>query len=154
MEINETPATPHAQWAAIELERRARADQHGDFSLHELAPTALALWRNNAAYEAAIAAMTSDYPPSEIATWEVQRQEASAWSADNQSATPWIDAAATARGIDRLEYLQRTLGKAQAFAAASAWLTGRRQALDDLIKATPAEQLHTIVIDYTLPGAP
>lgn len=108
---------------------------------------------NNQAYEAAIAALTSAYPPSEVATWEIQRQEAAAWAADNEAPTPWIDGAAAARGIDRVEYLQRTLGKAQAFAQASAFLTGRRQAIDDLIKVTTAEQLHTIVIDYTLPGA-
>jgi len=153
MEANETPAIPHAEWAAIEAARR-QAGLVGDFSLHDLTPVALAQWRNNSAYESAIAALTSAYPASEIATWEIQRQEATAWAADDQSPTPWIDAAAAVRGIDRVEYLTRTLAKATAFAQASAWLTGRRQALDDQIKATPSEQLHTIVIDYTLPAAP
>lgn len=110
------------------------------------------VWRNNAAYEAAIAIMTSAYPQAEISTWEVQRQEAAAWQADSGAPTPWIDVAAAVRGVDRVEYLTRTLAKAGAFAQASAWLTGRRQAIEDQIKATPLDQLHTIAIDYTLPG--
>ncbi|WP_417733913.1 hypothetical protein [Roseovarius sp.] len=108
---------------------------------------------NNAAYESAIAALTADYPPSEIATWERQRAEALAWAADTAAPTPWIDIAAAARGLDRGEYLSRTLAKAQAFAQASAWLTGRRQGIDDALRAatTPAE-LAAVVIDYTLPA--
>jgi hypothetical protein len=106
---------------------------------------------NNLAYEQAVARLTRDYPPAEIATWERQRAEALAWAADSAAPTPWIDIAAAARGLDRGEYLSRTLAKAQAFAQASAWLTGRRQGFDDAIRAaqTPAE-LAAIVIDYTL----
>ncbi|MDH1590682.1 hypothetical protein, partial [Stutzerimonas stutzeri] len=108
---------------------------------------------NNSAYESAIAALTADYPPAEIATWERQRAEVLAWAADTAAPTPWIDIAAAARGLDRGEYLTRTLAKAQAFAQASAWLTGRRQGIDDAIRAakTPAA-LDAIVIDYTLPA--
>lgn len=153
MELDEAQAVPHAEWAAIELQRRAGGGPFGDFSLHDLSPLARALLRNNSAYETAISALTGDYPPAEIATWEVQRQEANAWAADNSAATPWVDIAAAVRGLDREEYLGRTLAKAQAFAQASAWLTGRRQAIDDLIKTTPSDQLPSIVIDYTLPGA-
>lgn len=109
---------------------------------------------NNAEYEAAISAMTSDYPASEISTWERQRAEAVAWGLDTNVATPWIDIAATARGLDRDEYLARTLAKVTAFASASAYLTGRRQGIDDQLRAaTTAEQLAAVVIDYTLPGA-
>jgi len=108
---------------------------------------------NNTAYESAIAALTADYPPSEIATWERQRAEALAWHADPATPTPWIDIAASARGIERTEYLARTYAKASAFAQASAWLTGRRQGIDDAIRAaTTPEQLAAIVIDYALPG--
>ena len=108
---------------------------------------------NNTAYEQAVAKMTSDYPPSEIATWERQRAEALAWEADSAAQTPWIDLAASARGLDRTEYLTRTLSKVQAFAQASAWLTGRRQGIDDAIRAASTiEQLRAITIDYTLPG--
>lgn len=109
---------------------------------------------NNAQYDAAISAMTRDYPAAEISTWERQRAEVIAWSADSTAATPWIDIAATARGLDRDEYLTRTLTKVNAFAMASAYLTGRRQGIDDQIRAaTTAEELAAVVIDYTLPGA-
>lgn len=109
---------------------------------------------NNSAYEAAISKMTFDYPPAEITTWERQRAEAVAWGADNSAATPWIDIAASARGLDREEYLARTLAKVNAFAVASAFLTGRRQGIDYQIRAaTTAEELAAVVIDYTLPGA-
>lgn len=109
---------------------------------------------NNAQYEAAISLMTSDYPASEIATWERQRAEAVAWGADSTAQTPWIDIAASARGLDRDKYLARTLAKVNAFAVASACLTGRRQGIDDQIRAaTTAEELAAVVIDYTLPGA-
>ena len=109
---------------------------------------------NNAQYDAAISLMTSDYPAAEISTWERQRAEVIAWSADSTAPTPWIDIAASARGLDREEYLSRTLSKVNAFAMASAYLTGRRQGIDDQIRAaTTADQLAAIVIDYTLPGA-
>lgn len=109
---------------------------------------------NNAGYEAAISAVTSDYPAAEIQTWERQRAEALAWAEDPTADTPWIDIAATARGLDRGEYLVRTLAKVEAFAQASAWLTGRRQGIDDAIRAaTSLDGLQAVAIDYTLPGA-
>lgn len=109
---------------------------------------------NNAKYEAAIGKMTSEYPATEITTWERQRAEAVAWGNDPATPTPWIDIAASARGLDRDEYLTRTLAKVNAFAMVSAYLTGRRQGIDDQIKAaTTSEQLESITIDYTLPGA-
>lgn len=109
---------------------------------------------NNAKYEAAIGKMTSEYPDAEITTWERQRTEAVAWGADNSAPTPWIDIAAYARGLPRVEYLTRTLAKVIAFAGASAYLTGVRQGIDDQIRAavTPAD-LAAITIDYTLPEA-
>lgn len=112
-----------------------------------------AITRNNEGYEAAIASMTAGYPPSEISTWEVQRQEAAAWTADNQAPTPWVDAAAAARQLDRVDYLQRTMAKASAFAQASAYLTGLRQRYEGMIKATevPAE-LDAMEFDYSFPG--
>ena len=114
---------------------------------------ALATAFNNAAYESAIAQMTAGYPPAEIQTWERQRAEAIAWEADQGASTPWIDLAASARGLDRGEFLARTLAKVNAFAQASAWLTGRRQGIDDAIRAASTlAALSAIAIDYTLPG--
>lgn len=108
---------------------------------------------NNTAYEQAVAKMTSGYPPAEIQTWERQRAEVIAWEADPNAPTPWIDLAASARGLDRGEFLARTLAKVTAFAHASAWLTGHRQGIDDAIRATSTlAALSAIIIDYTLPG--
>ena len=110
---------------------------------------ALLTQRNNQAYENALSMMTSDYPPSEMQTWERQRAEVLGWHVDNAAATPWIDIAASARGLDRGEYLARTLAKVQAFAAASAWLTGRRQGIDGSVRAAlTLDQLRSISISY------
>ncbi len=110
--------------------------------------------RNNAAYENAISQMTHEYPPSEIQTWERQREEAVAWGVDPLSATPWIDSAAAARGVPREIYLSRTLAKITAFAMASAWHTGRRQGIEDQIRAADSFlSIGSVAIDYTLPGA-
>ena len=92
--------------------------------------------RNNAAYESATAALTADYPQMEKDTWPTQNEQSAAWVADPEGAsTPWIDRAASERGIDREEYLRRTLVKAEQFKILSAFLTGRRQRYEDQIKA-------------------
>ena len=108
---------------------------------------------NNQAYAAAVDHLTSDYPAAEISTWERQRAEAIAWGANPTAPTPWIDTAALVRGLDRGIYLERTLAKVNAFSSATAYLTGRRQGIDDQLRAaTTVEQLAAITIDYTLPG--
>ena len=110
--------------------------------------------QNNLAYDAAMSLMTADYPAAEIQTWERQRAEVVAWAEDHTAETPWITIAAATRGIDRDEYLARTLAKVNAFAQASAYLTGRRQFFCDRISAaTTAEQLAAVTLDYSLPGA-
>jgi hypothetical protein len=91
---------------------------------------------NNAAYTTATDALTADYPQREKDTWPTQNEQAAAWVADPDNAsTPWIDRAASERGIDREEYLRRTLVKAEQFKILSAFLTGRRQRYEDQIKA-------------------
>lgn len=91
---------------------------------------------NISAYNAATMALTADYPQLEKDTWPTQNEEASAWVTDPAGAeTPWIDRAAAERGIDRDEYIRRTLIKARQFKVMSAFLTGRRQRYEDQIKA-------------------
>lgn len=110
-------------------------------------PMAERLRENNAAYEAATGQLTADYPQLEKDTWPTQDQEASAWLQDPLGAqTPWVDRAAQVRGLDREEYLRRTLVKARQFVIMSAWLTGRRQGYEDAIKGGGAPAL-----DYQLP---
>lgn len=101
---------------------------------------------NNTAYEAATKALTADYPQLEKDTWPTQNEQAAAWVAAPANApTPWIDRAAAERGIDREEYLRRTLVKAEQFKILSAFLTGRRQRYEDQIKAGADP-----VLDYAL----
>lgn len=146
--------TQVARWTGEGWEKLASAPVVEPVEPDLLTIKAQLVERNNAGYEAAIGLMTADYPAAEIQTWERQRAEVVAWAADNTVETPWITMAAQVRGINRDEYLARTLAKVTAFAQASAFLTGRRQYLGDLIAAaTTAEQLNAITIDYTLPGA-
>lgn len=101
---------------------------------------------NNAAYETATKALTADYPQMEKDTWPTQNEQTAAWVADPMNAaTPWIDRAAAERGIDREEYLRRTLVKAEQFKILSAFLTGRRQRYEDQIKSG-----NDPVLDYAL----
>jgi len=108
--------------------------------------TAQKLQLNNAAYEHATGALTADYPQMEKDTWPTQDAESRAWLDNPVEPTPWIDRAAAVRGIDRDEYLRRTLLKAGQFVIMSAWLTGRRQGYEDAIRAGGNPEL-----DYQLP---
>jgi hypothetical protein len=102
---------------------------------------------NNGAYETATIALTANYPQLEKDTWPTQDAESRAWLDDPLGAvTPWVDRAAAVRGIDRDEYLRRTLLKARQFVIMSAWLTGRRQGFEDAIRAGGNPEL-----DYQLP---
>lgn len=103
------------------------------------------LQANNAAYSAATVAITADYPQLEKDTWPTQSLEVDAWLADADALTPWIDRAAFERGIDREEYLRRTIIKARQFKVMSSFLTGRRQRYEDQIKAGGDP-----VLDYAL----
>lgn len=95
--------------------------------------------RINAAYIAAVNALTAGYPETEIASWPKQEAEARALVADGEAVTPWIDAAATARGITREAFAALILANADLFAPAHAALTGHRQALRDAIDALGSE---------------
>lgn len=126
------------------------AGEHGEIAAY-IAPTPSAselLSANNRDYESATRKITADYPQLEKDTWPTQNSEAMKWVADPVNArTPWIDAAAQARGLTREDYLRRTLVKAQQFSKISAHLTGVRQKYEDQIK-----QGITPVMDYTIPA--
>lgn len=108
-----------------------------------------ALKANNAGYEQATLAITADYPQLEKDTWPTQDKESKDWVADPVNAlTPWIDRAAATRGIDRVEYLRRTLAKAQQFEMVSSYLTGTRQKYEDHIKNGGDP-----VLDYAIPAS-
>jgi len=89
----------------------------------------------NTAFEAAADQLISSYPAAEKLTWPIQEKEALAWQADANAATPYLDALATARGISRIDFLNRTAAKVNTFRAASATLVGTRQKYEDQVVA-------------------
>lgn len=108
----------------------------------------------NAAYQQAIATLTPTYPDDERLTFDKQEQEARAWLADNSTPTPFINALAAGRQMDKAELVNRIIAKADAFAIASGLLTGQRQRYEDLLDAAEtAEDVAAIVPEYSIPGA-
>lgn len=107
----------------------------------------------NALYQQAIATLTPTYPNDERLTFDKQEQEARGWLADNSFPTPFVDALAAGRQMDKAELVSRIIAKADAFAIASGSLTGQRQRYEDLLDAAEtAEEVEAIVPQYSLPG--
>ena len=108
----------------------------------------------NDAYQQAIATLTPTYPDDERLTFDKQEQEARAWLADNSTPTPFVDALAAGRQMDKAELVSRIIAKADAFALASGSLTGQRQRYEDMLDvAETPEDVAAIVPQYSLPGA-
>ena len=107
----------------------------------------------NAAYQQAITTLTPTYPDDERLTFDKQEAEARAWLADNTAPTPFVDALAAGRQMDKAELVSRIIAKADAFAIASGSLTGQRQRYEDLLDvAETPEAVAAIVPVYSLPG--
>ena len=105
-------------------------------------------------YERRMQIIASGYPPSERESWPVQTAEARALLADPGAATPWIDAAAAARSIDRLELAARIVAKDEAYRVIHGALTGARQRIEDAIDTAgdDAEALAAIDVTAGWPG--
>ena len=107
----------------------------------------------NDAYQVAIATLTPTYPDDERLTFDKQEQEARAWLADNSTPTPFVDALAAGRQMEKAKLVNRILAKADAFALASGSLTGQRQRYEDMLDvAETADAVAAIVPQYSLPG--
>ena len=107
----------------------------------------------NALYQQAIATLTPTYPDDERLTFDKQEQEARAWLADSSTSTPFVDALAAGRQMDKAELVSRIIAKADAFAIASGSLTGQRQRYEDMLDvAETADAVVAIVPQYSLPG--
>lgn len=102
-----------------------------------------------AEYERRMQAIAAGYPPSERESWPVQTQEAKALLADPQASTPWIDAAATARNIDRIELANRIVAKDAMYRVFSGTLSGVRQRIEDAIDAAGEDAAALQAIDVT-----
>lgn len=103
--------------------------------------------RINSAYEAAVTQLVAGYPRHEIDSWAKQEAEARAWVADHSVPTPWIDSAATTRGIPKPEFIAKVIEQADQLAPLHGALSGKRQYLRDRIDALVSptqEQLDAI----------
>lgn len=107
----------------------------------------------NAEYERLMRVIAKGYPLSERESWPVQTGEARALLADVNAATPWIDQAAAARSVDRLELAQRIVAKDDAYRAIHGALTGVRQRIEDQIHGT-GDDLDALLLIDVLAGWP
>ena len=107
-------------------------------------------------YRRRMQVIAAGYPLSERESWPVQTEEARALEADSSAATPWIDAAALARGLDRLVLAQRIREKDDAYRQVHGLLTGTRQRIEDQIDAVADDALALSQIDVAAgwPAAP
>ena len=102
-----------------------------------------------AEYERRMQAIAAGYPPSERESWPVQTSEATALIADPQAATPWIDSAAVARGVDRFGLALRIVAKDAQYRVFSGTLSGVRQRIEDAIDAAGDDAQALQAIDVT-----
>ena len=102
-----------------------------------------------AEYERRMQAIAAGYSPSERESWPVQTGEAYALLSDSTASTPWIDAAASARGLDRVELAQRIAAKDAQYRVISGTLSGVRQRIEDAIDAAAGDAQALQAIDVT-----
>jgi hypothetical protein len=109
-----------------------------------------------AEYREHIQVIAAGYPLSERESWPVQTEEARALAADPEAATPWIDAAALARGLDRLVLAERICEKDDKYRQVHGLLTGTRQRIEDQIDAAADDAVVLSQIDVAAgwPAAP
>lgn len=91
------------------------------------------------AYEEDAAAVKAGYPASEVLSWDKQEREARAYQADATAATPFLDALAAERQIDKAELVSRIMAKVADYEAYVGTLTGKRQRLEDAVNAATTE---------------
>lgn len=98
--------------------------------------------RVDTAYSEATIAISAGYPLEERESWPVQTSEARALVADPDAVTPWIEAAAGARGMEPLDLAQRIILLDNAYRAVHGRLSGTRQQLQrQIAAATSPEEL-------------
>ncbi len=107
----------------------------------------------NAAADRAMTLLTATYPEAELLTFDKQESEARAYFADPTVPTPPLSALAQARGVELPERARRGLVKADAFAVASGYIIGQRQALEDRLDVcTTLEEVQGITVNISMPG--
>lgn len=99
-----------------------------------------ALDRINAEYQARTAVLAAGYPEDEQKSWPVQIREADIVLGADDQPTPWIDAAASARGITRAALAALIQAQDAAYRQYHGQLTGIRQSLRDQVLAVPDDE--------------
>lgn len=89
----------------------------------------------NHAMELALASLRIEYPESEIMSWTKQESEARLYLINPNHKTPLLDLIVESRGMDKLELINKVILKAEQYAFAVGMAVGRRQMLEDQIKA-------------------
>lgn len=107
-------------------------------TLDDLSTTAMA--RINNGYTNAMAQILDEYPDAETLSFDKQEREAREYQqwqeiGGPEPATPYLDAMLSERPIGKHELVSRIIAKANAFVGAHGSATGRRQRLEDDIKA-------------------
>ncbi len=96
-------------------------------------------------YEEKMQAIRSNYTKSQIDSWYKQEAEASAWVKDSSASTPFLDAMAAARGVEKAAVVQRIMYKSSAATTYTATQTGTLQSLEDAVEAaTTNDELRAI----------
>lgn len=113
------------------------------------------------AAEAFLAPLRAEYGPTEMASWDTQKEEAKALLADSSADAPYIRSASTARGMDPMIFAARVITNNAAWAAIGGHVGGQRLAYQDALDVAatlPDEDearaaVAAIVPVYTLPEA-
>lgn len=100
-------------------------------------------------------AFTTDYlqrySEVEKETWSTQRKETDAWLLDNNSPTPKLDQLANARGIERLEFIQKVIDAINTLEDLSFQVVAAQQAKEDELLVAKQTSLDALIaVDTTL----
>lgn len=111
--------------------------------------------------EAFLAPLKVEYGPTEIASWDTQKEEAKALLADPDAKAPCIRSASASRGMDPLIFAARVIANNTAWSTIAGHVVGQRLAYQDTLDATSVladesaarAAIAAIVPVYTLPQA-
>lgn len=91
------------------------------------------------------------YSQVEKETWATQRNEAEAWQQDNNASTPKLNQLATARGIERIAFIQKVIEAINTLEDLSFQVVAAQQAKEDELLAAKHINLDALnAVDTTL----
>lgn len=153
-----TDITPYAAVVAAWMAARDAADvPPPEPTLAELRAAKQAEIRDKA--EAFLAPLKVEYGPTEIDTWDTQKEEAKALLADPDAEAPCIRSASASRGMAPLVFAARVIANNKAWSIIAGHVVGQRLAYQDTLDAAAVlsedsaarAAIAAIVPVYTLP---